>query len=871
MLVHVLVLGVLVDLHAQRRELRQELLGEAGVDQDAQPHHGVGGRQQLRELVPDPLGGDPAEFGGHAPHRVQGLRVDPEPELRGEAGRAEHPQRIVRERGLGRGRGADRLPREVRQAAERVGELVARHRDRHRVHREVAPLQIVDEAVAVPHDRVAAHAVVRVRAEGGHLDLLAPEQAPDRPEVGAGGPDRRAVRPQDRLGRLRARVRREIEVAHAPAQHRVPDRAADQMQLEAAVREHPTQFIGYGRDRDFLTATVVRHRRASLAESARMAEPSARPGPGHSPSGPVRGPQGNHPYGTPPNAYPQTGNGYAPIGTPTPAPAPPQGKNVVRSSLLMGAGSLVSRVTGFGRTVVISAAIGAGLLGNSYTTAQYFPQMIYELVLGGVFASIILPLFVKAHKNDPDGGDAFAQRLLTLAALVLGAAAILVTACAPLIARFMANPDQYDLVTEFSYYMLPALLFYGLFAILSGVLNSREHFGAPMWVPILNNLVVITVGALFYVIYTRDAVPVDGKLFNSADQVTNGMVLLLGLGTTAGVVLQVLCLAPALRKAGFRWRLRFDFKALPLRTIRQMAAWTLLFVAANQIAVMAVIKVANGAAAEQTATGPFVPGVTVYNNAYLMMMMAHGIVAVSVITALMPRMTRAADGRHWPELADHLSNGIRLASFLLVPIAAAFIALHEPIGLMIFQWGAYTPEEALATGQVLAMAGIVLLPFSISQLQIYAFYAQTDTRTVAMFNLPVIAIRIGGYLLAFAFLPPEWVVVGLFAANGVSYLVSLLLSMSLLRRRIGLLGMRKTLNGLVRTTTAAVIAGGVAYGGWLLWPDLPVDGGMAKLGQFAASIVLGLVLLGVYFAACLVLRVTETASLQATVRAKLRR
>ncbi|MDA1369096.1 murein biosynthesis integral membrane protein MurJ [Glycomyces algeriensis] len=547
---------------------------------------------------------------------------------------------------------------------------------------------------------------------------------------------------------------------------------------------------------------------------------------------------------------------------------------MVRSSLLMGAGSLVSRVTGFGRTVVISAAIGAGLLGNSYTTAQYFPQMIYELVLGGVFASIIMPLFVKAHKNDADGGDAFAQRLLTLAALVLGGAAILVTLCAPLISLFMASPDQRDLVTEFSYYMLPALLLYGLFAILSGVLNSREHFGAPMWVPIINNLVVITVGAVFYMVYTRDAVPdANGDLFNSADQVTSGMIVLLGAGTTAGVVIQVLCLAPALRKAGFRWRLRFDFKRLPLRDIRRLAAWTLLFVAANQIAVMAVIKVANLASDPDRLADDsvFVPGVTVYNNAYLMMMMAHGIVAVSVITALMPRMTRAADDRRWPELADHLSSGIRLASFLLVPIAAAFIALHEPIGLMIFQWGAYTPAEALATGQVLLMAGIVLLPFSISQLQIYAFYAQTDTRTVAMFNLPVIAIRIGGYLLAFAFLPAQWVVVGLFASNGVSYLVSLLLSMSLLRKRIGLLDMRKTANGLVRTGAAAVIAGAVAYGGWVLWPDLPAEGGLAKVGQFASSIVLGLLLLGVYFAACLVFRVTETASLQATVRAKLRR
>uniref|UniRef100_UPI000691152E murein biosynthesis integral membrane protein MurJ n=1 Tax=Glycomyces sp. NRRL B-16210 TaxID=1463821 RepID=UPI000691152E len=567
----------------------------------------------------------------------------------------------------------------------------------------------------------------------------------------------------------------------------------------------------------------------------------------------------------PPPAVPQTGNGYEPLTSGlAPQPPAPKGKNVVRSSLLMGAGSLVSRVTGFGRTVVISAAIGAGLLGNSYTTAQYFPQMIYELVLGGVFASIILPLFVKAHKNDADGGNAFAQRLLTLATLILGGAAILVTACAPLIAAAIAEPEQRDLVTRFSYLMLPALLFYGLFAILSGVLNSRERFGAPMWVPIINNLVVIAVGAIFFAVYTSDAEGGD-RLFASADQVSTGMVLLLGGGTTAGVVIQVLCLAPALRRAGFRWRPRFDFRHLPLGQIRRMAGWTLLFVAANQIAVMAVLKVANTAAGN--GDGQFVPGTTVYNNAYLMMMMAHGIVAVSVITALMPRMTRAADDRRWPELAGHLSSGIRLASFLLVPIAAAFIALHEPIAMAIFQWGVYDNTMALATGNALAWAGIVLLAFSISQLQIYAFYAQTDTRTPAIFNLPVIAFRIGGYLLAFAFLPPEWVVVGLFAANGVSYLVSLLLSMSLLRKRIGLLDMRRTANGLVRTGAAALIAGAAAYGGWLAWPD--VSG--SKLGQLGASLVLGTALLGVYLAACLVLRVTEMASLQATVRAKLRR
>jgi putative peptidoglycan lipid II flippase len=595
-----------------------------------------------------------------------------------------------------------------------------------------------------------------------------------------------------------------------------------------------------------------------------MAESRARPssGPQSSPSGP---PSPIVPVYRTANAA--TGPGLGPAADPVP-PAQGGRKSVARSSLLMGAGSLVSRVTGFGRTVVISAAIGAGLLGNSYTTAQYFPQMIYELVLGGVFASIILPLFVRSHKNDPDGGDAFAHRLLTLALLVLGAAALVVTLAAPLIAAGMAEPDQQGLVTRLSYLMLPALMFYGLFAVLSGVLNSRERFGAPMWVPIINNLVVITVGAVFFLVYTREATAdADGFMFMDPDRISAGMLLLLGGGTTAGVVIQVLFLAPALRKAGFRWRLRFDFRALPLADIRRMAAWTLLFVAANQVAVMAVVKIANAASGNAEDGGPFVPGTTVYNNAYLMMMMAHGIVAVSVITALMPRMTRAADDRRWSELTGHLSGGVRMASFLLVPISAAFIALHEPIGMAIFQWGAYEAEQATATGTALAVVGVILMPFSVSQLQIYAFYAQTDTKTVAIFNLPVVAFRIGGYLLAFALLPPQWVVVGLLAANGVSYLVSLLLSMGLLRKRLGLLGMRKVALGLLRTTTAAAVAGGAAWLGWLVWPD--VTG--SKLGQLAAAAVLGTALVAVYIAACLVLRVTEMSSLKTTVRAKLRR
>ncbi|QSB05360.1 murein biosynthesis integral membrane protein MurJ [Natronoglycomyces albus] len=549
-----------------------------------------------------------------------------------------------------------------------------------------------------------------------------------------------------------------------------------------------------------------------------------------------------------------------------PAQGPPR-KSVARSSLIMAAGSLVSRMTGFGRTVVIGAALGATLLGNSYTTAQYFPQMIFELVMGGILTSVIVPLLVRAKKNDPDGGWAFTQRLLTLAFCLLATATLLVTLGAPLLAALMASEGNRSLVTQLSYLMLPAILFYGLAALLGGVLNSRERFGAPMWVPIINNLVVIGVGIAFFILYTRNQpIAEDGERIGfTLEAITPGMIWLLGAGTTAGIVLQVLALWPALRRAGFRWKWRFDFRAgLDLSQIGTLAAWTLVFVAFNQIAVIAVLRIAN--AASDTTDG-FVPGALVYNNAYLMMMMAHGIVAVSVITALMPRMASAADDKRFAEVAAHMSSGARMAGLLLVPIAGAFIFLSVPISQAIFQWGSYTETAALATANALLVVGLILIPFSLSQLQIYAFYALTDTKTVALITIPVVAIRIGGYLLSFGILPAQWVVVGLIVSNGASYVASFGLSLMLLRLRLGLLGMRHVATGLLAMATAAAVAGAAVY---LLWMALPDFSG-SKGGQIGIAMLLGTMFIVLYALLCYLLRLPEARKVSASVRAKLGR
>ncbi|WP_025272898.1 murein biosynthesis integral membrane protein MurJ [Haloglycomyces albus] len=537
-------------------------------------------------------------------------------------------------------------------------------------------------------------------------------------------------------------------------------------------------------------------------------------------------------------------------------------EGVGKSSVIMGLGSLVSRITGFGRTVVISAAIGAGLLGNSYTTSQFFPQMIFELVMGGIFTGIILPLFVKARKNDPDDGAAFTQRLLTLAFLLLALATVAATLASPLIARAMSeNAEQAVLVTKLTYWMMPALMFYGLAAILGGVLNSRERFAAPMWVPIINNIVVISVGVAFYVLFT------GSSQIESPDEVTPGMIMLLGAGTTAGIVIQVMALFPALRKAGFHWKWRFDFRALPLREIAHMATWSMVFVVLNQASVAAVLRFANGAAGSADDDGPFVAGATVYNNSYLIMMMVYGIIGVSIVTALMPRMTRAADDSNWEDLKAHLRGGLRMMSFLVIPAAAILVALNQPAAFAVFQWGIYTPAQAEATGYVLVAAALSLLPFGISQMQLYAFFAQTDTRMVALINIPVIAIRVGCYIFAFVLLPLEWIVVGLFAANGVSYLVSVFLAFVILRRRMGLLGMFGVLKGQAVMAFAAVCAAGVAWLVYQVWPS-PLDD---KFSQILSTAVPGMVALLVYVLICMALRVNEVRDLHTLVRSKLGR
>ena len=539
-------------------------------------------------------------------------------------------------------------------------------------------------------------------------------------------------------------------------------------------------------------------------------------------------------------------------------PAEPSG-STAGNSAIMAVGSLVSRVIGFVRNALIGMVLGEAV-GDAYTGAQFLPGQIYELLLGGILSSVLIPLLVRRRKADPDGGQEFTQRLLSFAVVMLGVATVLVVLAAPLITAIQTSDTTgsafRDLVTSFAYLILPIIFFTGLSALIAAVLNVRGHFAAPMWAPILNNIVVIAVCGVFLLVFGTDK-----EL--TPENITAAEIAVIGGGTLLGMVVQAIGLLPALRKVGFRWGWRWNPRALGLREIGSLAGWMLCYVGANQIAVFALVRALNGAEGEDN------PGALAFNNVFLLMMMAHGIIGVSVMTALLPKMSAAADDGRLHEVSEDLTRGIKLVSAALAPIVVVYAVLSGPIAVFLFQGGRISNSDALAMGTVLTVAAFAVLPLSISFLCTSAFYALQGNKTAALINLPVVAVRITGYFVLAAVLNESLIAAGMTAANGISYLLSALISLTILRRRIGRLELGSVFAALVKVAVAAGVAAGLAY---LVVRLLPGSGSPDGRGEAIVQLVVGgAVILIVYPGTALVLRVREVSQVVGMVRRKIGR
>jgi putative peptidoglycan lipid II flippase len=480
---------------------------------------------------------------------------------------------------------------------------------------------------------------------------------------------------------------------------------------------------------------------------------------------------------------------------------------LLKSSAVMALGTVASRLLGFVRNAVIVIALGTGPLGDVYNVANTFPNVVYDMLLGGILTAVHVPMLVRALEKDRAYGEEYEARLLTI---VLGGLLVLTGIamfCAPLLVDLYASgftPDQHKLAVLFALFFLPQIFFYGVGALAGASLNARGSFGSPMWTPVLNSVVVIIVGGAFLFVAGPGVTP---------SSISSNEITLMAGGTTLGIIVQTIAMWPSLRRVGFRYRPRFDFRREELAPVGGMALWTLLYVAIMQagFVVNTNIAVRAGVRGEKEHLGYGV-GLTPWSNAYLLFQLPYAIVGVSVMTALLPQMSRHASAERFDLVREDMSSGLNLSSVIIVPSAALLFALSPELVTAFFAHGSTGVADGLMIANVVQAFALTLVPFAIFQLLLRVFYSLADTRTPALIAIVNVAISITLGLVGYAILPTDMVVEGIAVALGISWSVGCVVAALILRRRLTGLGARQMVRTHVKIAVATVPAFAFALG-----------------------------------------------------------
>ncbi|MDH6108404.1 putative peptidoglycan lipid II flippase [Kitasatospora sp. MAP12-15] len=518
----------------------------------------------------------------------------------------------------------------------------------------------------------------------------------------------------------------------------------------------------------------------------------------------------------------------------------------------MALGTVASRATGLIRLVLQGAALGPALVATTYNTANTVPMSLYALLIGGALNAAFVPQLVRARMEHADGGRAHEQRLMTLVLCVLGVGTVAAVLAAPQIVGLYlpdspATHAAFQLTVVFARFLLPQIFFYGLSTVLGQLLNVREKFGAVTWTPVLNNVVLITLFGLYLGLLT---VP------DSVQEVTPAQVRLLGIGTTIGIALQAFALVPYLRETGFRWRPRFDWRGVGLRKSVSAARWTLLFVLANQAALMVVTHYANAADLALPQAGV---GNTAYSYAQTIWTLPQSIVTVSLITALLPRLSRAGAEQRLDAVRDDLSRALRVTGVVIVPSAFFFLLFGPQITTLLFAHGAADPSSTRPMGHMLQALALGLIPFSAQFLLLRGFYAFEDARTPFWMAVWIAAFNIALATTCHFLLPTRWAVTGMAAAYGVSYSIGLLITAQRLRSRMAGRLDGKRLSRTYGKLTAAAAAAGLA--GWAATHMLTTATSAPTWGPLIALAAGGGVMLALFVLLARMFRVSELQSL----------
>jgi putative peptidoglycan lipid II flippase len=522
-------------------------------------------------------------------------------------------------------------------------------------------------------------------------------------------------------------------------------------------------------------------------------------------------------------------------------------RSLLQSSAIVGVGTALSRITGFLRVAAIAYALGVTTVAGVYSYANETPNIVYELLLGGVLTATLVPQFVKhLQKRDSDASSA----VVTVAMLTLVVVTIVGVLLAPVIVDLytlrVTGPgrlEQQEVATKLLRLFMPQMLFYGFTAMATALLQARRRFAAAAFAPILNNIVVIGIFLALPQI-------VDGPLTVHRLNHDNGLILLLGLGTTAGIAAMALALVPALWGARIHLRFLPRFRDAAVRTVFRLSGWTVGYVIANQIGLWVMLVLANS-----DRGGSFA-----FLSAYAFFQLPYGLFSVSVITAVAPELASAGARGDLPALRHRFARSLRLTMTVILPAAAVYIALARPIVVALLQRGAFNAHDAVLVSDTLVGFAIGLPFFSTYLFSLRAYYSLSDTRTPFLLNCLENAVNIALALLLF----DRYGVPSLAYAFSGAYAVAAIVTLATLSRRLGGLQGRGIGTSSARILVVSVAAGGVA---WLVGSNI----GWSSPNTAILAVVLGLLAAGIVTACGMwLLRIEEYRELISLFRLRRR-
>ncbi|TFD78332.1 murein biosynthesis integral membrane protein MurJ [Cryobacterium fucosi] len=537
----------------------------------------------------------------------------------------------------------------------------------------------------------------------------------------------------------------------------------------------------------------------------------------------------------------------------------PKTGSIGRASAFLASGTIVSRILGFIKLIVLAGVIGqVGQSTNAFAVANQLPNTVYVIVAGGVLTAVLVPQIVRASLHD-DGGTAYINKLVTLALVIVGVTTLVATALAPVLTLIYGSnlkPGPLALATAFAFWCLPQIFFYGLYTVLGEVLNARRSFGPFTWVPVLNNVVAIAGLVVFAALYGADP---DGA--RAAGTFTPAMIAVLAGSATLGVVLQAVVLFYFWHRIGLRFRPDFHFRGVGLGAAGKMASWTFGMLLLTTLAGIVETRVV-------TLAGDTDASVAVLNTAWLIFMLPHSVITVSVATAYFTRMSEHAAEGKLDLVRTDASSAIRGTTLIIVLASAVIAVCAYPFAAVFVS----RFDQVQGIGNVIVAYVLGLVAFCILFVIQRTFYALGDTRTPFVFTLFQVILVIVG-VLACALLPSQWIAAGIALTVTVSGTAQAGFAAWLLRRRLGGIDGRRIIRSLVRYLVAAVppivlglallfVLGGMQENGFAL---------SGKAQAIAAMLLIGASMSAVYFGLLLLMRSDELRGFLAPVFARLRR